>query len=408
MRWHVHGTDAVTGQDVELALDEQEATRAVKAAIERRIVVDRITSARGNASWRIAAGCMIVAFAGSSAALLAQNLTMRRNLAQALDEQTQLAQSVARAEQTVKEIRDHGSLAASAATQVGKLAEELANSRGMISVTEQQLSAARHQASTLEEKATRVPELERQLLALHERLGDSQRQLEQSRRLAEQLRTQTVLQGRRLDQLEQMKPSDEAAAKIALLDAANKDLAGQIENLKSELLTAVARSSVQEAAPVVAEPLPVLAAPTTNWALGVSFEAARNFLALHADRDSISTVPAAGGLLNMQGMQSANAVRVQFVHDKAKERIYSGTLTVSLAADAPKDKLEENRKAVGDFLGAFAPGIKSQDLLAATAPLGTQDESRRLLFLGTDVRVMLWNSKGVFNFRVESSRGDAE
>lgn len=409
MRWHVHGTDAVTGQDVELALDEQEATHAVKAAIERRIVVDRISSARGNLTMRIVGGCMIVAFAGIAAVLLVQNLSMRRNLSQALDEQKHFAQSVARAEQTVKELSATGNLAASAATQVSKLAEELANSRGMISVTEKQLTAAQHQASTLEEKASRVPELERQLLSLHERLGDSQRQLEQSRQLAEQLRGQTVLQGRRLDQLEQLKPSDEATARIAQLDSANKELGSQIEKLKAELLTAVARTSVQETSPVVAEPLPVLAAPAANWALGMSFDAARDFLVLHADRESISTAPAAGGLMNMHGIQSANAVRVQFVHDKGKERVYSGTLTVSLAADAPKDKLEENRKAVGDFLAAFAPGIKSpSEVLAATAQLGAQDESRRLVFLGPDARVTLWNIKGAYCFRVESARGDAE
>ncbi len=64
--------------------------------------------------------------------------------------------------------------------------------------------------------------------------------------------------------------------------------------------------------------------------------------------------------------QPANTLRIQFVRDKSKERLCSGTLTVSSAADAPRDKLDENRKAVADFLQTFAPGLKAgADVLAA-------------------------------------------
>jgi uncharacterized phage infection (PIP) family protein YhgE len=406
MRWLIHGTDAVTGQEVELALDEQEASRAVKSANDRQIVVDRITSARSGSIWRIVAGILIVALAGVAAALLVQNLVVRHNLEQALDEQTQLSQSVSQAEQTVNEIRTHGNLAANAATQASKLAEELANSR-RISSTEQQLTAARQKVIAIEETAARVPELERQLVALHEQLSDAQRQLDQSRQLAEQFRTQTVLQGRRLDQLEQMKPSDEATAKIAQLDNANKDLAGQIDKLKSELLIAAARSTAPDAAPPL-DPTPPVAA-ATPWALGMTFDAARDYLLLNVDRESAATVPAAGGLFTTYGVHAANAVRVEFVHDKTKDRVYSGTLTVALAADTPKDKLDENRKAVADFLQAFAPGIKAAgDVLVAAGQLSAQDDSHRLVILGADAKLTLWNNKGAYTFHVESPRGDAE
>ncbi len=406
MRWQIHGTDATTGQEIELALDEQEASRAVKAAIERHIIVDRVTSARGGSAWRILSGTLVVAFAGVAAVLLAQNLIIRHNLQQALDEQTQLALTVSHAEQTVNQIRTGGNLAAPAATQVNKLAEELASSRSRISVTEQQLTAARQKVMAMEESAARVPELERQLVAIHEQLADAQRQLDQSKQLADQFRTQTTLQARRLDELDHLKPSDEAVAKIAQLDATNKDLAGQIEKLKSELLLAAARSTI----PDTAAPLdPPPTATATPWALGMSYDAARDFTLLHIDRNSVATAAADGNLLSTYGMQGSNALRIQFVHDKTKERVYSGTLTVSLSTDAPKDKLDENRKAVADFLQTFAPGLKAgTDVLAAAAQLAAQDDTHRMVILGPDAKLTMWNNKGAYTFRVESPRGDAE
>src|ERR1700753_3862800 len=47
MRWHVHGTDATTGHDVVLAMDQQEATQAVQAAIAKRILVSHVTRDAG-------------------------------------------------------------------------------------------------------------------------------------------------------------------------------------------------------------------------------------------------------------------------------------------------------------------------------------------------------------------------
>jgi hypothetical protein len=104
-------------------------------------------------------------------------------------------------------------------------------------------------------------------------------------------------------------------------------------------------------------------------------------------------------------MNAANAVRIQFLHDKSRERVYSGTLTVALVADAPKDKLEQNRKTVLDFLGVFAPGLKEKaDVLAATAQLAASDETRRIVFVGPDAKITMWNNKGAYTFRAESVR----
>jgi hypothetical protein len=399
MRWLIQGTDAVTGQSVELSLEDEEATRAVKTAIAKQIVVDRIGPANRRGLWRFIAPTLIVILAGAATALVAQNLVLRHNLEKVTDEEWQLAQSVAQAEQAVKDLRDHGNLATQEAVKMTRVADDLARAR--ISATEQQLVAARQKAIAMEETAAKVPGLERQLLALHEQLGDAQKQLDQSEKLAGQLRTQTTLQERRLGELEKMKPSDEAAARIAQLDAANKTLAGEIEKLKGELLTAVA---VASPSPVALVELPPAPAANTPWALGMTFDAARDFAVLHSDRESMSTTPA-GTLFATAGMNAANAVRIQFLHDKSRERVYSGTLTVALVADAPKDKLEQNRKTVLDFLGVFAPGLKEKaDVLAATAQLAASDETRRIVFVGPDAKITMWNNKGAYTFRAESVR----
>jgi len=64
----------------------------------------------------------------------------------------------------------------------------------------------------------------------------------------------------------------------------------------------------------------------------------------------------------------------------------------------------------GEFLRAFAPGFKDADaVLAGAALLAGQDAARRLVFLGTDSKVTLWNDKtGVYTVQVESSHEEGE
>src|SRR3954471_12860339 len=98
MIWHVHGTDASTGRDVVIAIDETDATRAIKAAIDRQIVVSHVAGEAGT-RWRkaivplmliactaLGIGCAVIGF---------QNVSLRGSVEQALTEQARMAQSLA-------------------------------------------------------------------------------------------------------------------------------------------------------------------------------------------------------------------------------------------------------------------------------------------------------------------------
>src|ERR1044071_3302063 len=108
MRWHVYGTDATTGQDIVLALDEQKATQAVQAAIAKRILVSHVTREAGEGLRRSLlpfACAALVVLVPLCIAVYVQNITIRSQLAQAVGEQTRLAQSVAQAESLTSQLR---------------------------------------------------------------------------------------------------------------------------------------------------------------------------------------------------------------------------------------------------------------------------------------------------------------
>jgi hypothetical protein len=178
----------------------------------------------------------------------------------------------------------------------------------------------------------------------------------------------------------------------------------EIDTLSAELLLAAARPPDAPAPALPPEPAPP--APS-HWALRISYDAAHAFLVLHADHNALAAAPAAGGepWIATTGLLVANAVRMQIVHDRAREVVYGALLAASLAADAPPDKLAENKALIADFLRTFAPDFKDAGaVIAASAALAGQDASRKLVFTGTDHKVSLWNDKtGVYTFQVESS-----
>jgi hypothetical protein len=410
MRWHIQGTDSVSGRDVELTVHEEEATRAVQSAMDRQIVVSAVRPmGAGKARWLVPltlALALVIALGGVGVGLYLENGTLRGKLDQALAEQRRMAASVEQAQRTADSIRAGGNLAQAAATQVAQLADELAAARSRMSLTERQLSAAHEQLSDLELAAQKVPGLEAQLVSAHEKLDTAQKQLQDSRQLAEQLRADLNMQNLLLAQVQNAQPPvDPAVGQVAELQKANGNLAAEIERLKAELLQVAARPADPPA------PAPVPAPPAPNrWALRISYEEAYAFLVLHSDSNAIAAAPAGGGeaLITSTGLLAANAVRMSFVHDASRERVYGATLAASLAADAPPDKLAENRALIAEFLRTFAPDFKDADAaIAATAQLVGQDASRRMVFLGADGKVTLWNDKtGVYTFQVDSSHQD--
>ena len=407
MRWHIQGTDSISGKDVELTVHGEQATQAVQAAIGRGIVVSAVRPGAARARWIVPLTlALVIALGGVGVGLYLENGALRGKLDQALAEQSRMAASVEQAQRTADSIRAGGNLAQGTATQVAQLANELAAARSRMSLTERQLSAAHEQLSDLERAAQKVPGLEGRLAAAQEKLDTAQKQLLESRQLAEQLRGELDAQGRRLMQLQNARPAaEQAEAKIAELEKANGALAAEINTLKAELLLAAARPADPPPAPEPAPPAP------HRWALRISYEAAHGFLVLHSDHDAVQVAPADGaGLLASTGLLAGNAVRMRVVYDQARERVYSAALAASLATDAPADKLAENRALIAEFLRTFMPGFKDADaVLAGAALLAGQDAARRLVFLGTDSKVTLWNDKtGVYTVQVESSHEEGE
>jgi cell division protein FtsB len=194
-------------------------------------------------------------------------------------------------------------------------------------------------------------------------------------------------------------------AELAALAKTNRELVAELDTLKTELLKLAVQSATTRPAP---PPDPAPDSPA-RWALGVSYETALSFLALHSEPTAITSTAHAGNLVITVGAIPANGQQVRIVHDRSKERVYSIALVVSLAADAPKPTSAENRQLVAAFLKAFAPALKDADAVTgAIAQLASSDATRRLVFLADDAKVTIWNHKGTYTFRAESVRSELE
>jgi hypothetical protein len=200
MRWHVHGTDAATGQDLVLAVNEEEAAHAVQSAMARRILVSHVTRDAGDRLRRLLvplAAAVVVVILPLCVGLYVLNTSVRAKLAQAVTEQARLAQAVAQAEAIAADVRQAGPggmPAAEAAARVRELAEQLAAARTKASQSEQQLAATYQQMNMLERAANQLPQVQAQLAS-----ADGARRAAEARagRLADDL----ALEQRRLKEL---------------------------------------------------------------------------------------------------------------------------------------------------------------------------------------------------------------
>ncbi len=418
MRWQITGTDADTGRIAELVVEEPEAAEAIRYAMARRIVVEKISGAGG---WRrLAMPAVMVLFAAAvvaGAIFYVQNQSLRGELDQALGEQTRLAGSVAQAENLAAELRDHGNLTQDAADRVRKLADDLSDARGRMSLTQQELTAAQKHSDDLQMAAGRVPDLEKQVADLGVQLAQAQQQLKTNAEKATEMQAELSLQRKRMDDEQKLETGDaQEAAKAKELEKSNADLSAEIDKMKQDLLVATARLSATPASDPAADPAdapqaaPAAPAPA-RWAIRSNFDDANAFMLLHIDRDTLTSTGAADGLTATGGALPENAATMRVVHDRARERVYQVILSLSLAADAPHDKLAENQKFAADFVRTFAPAIKAPDELvnAASAQLAGQNGDRRLVFLAEDARITVWNNhEGLFTFRVDSSHSETQ
>jgi hypothetical protein len=420
MRWHVYGTDVGTGQDVVLALDEEEATHAVQTAISKRILVSHVTQEVGEGLRRrlLPLACaVVIVLIPLCIALYVQNKTIRGRLDRAVEEQTRLAQITAQAESLASQIRQAGIAASGGgeaggagggvgdvaqreetARKMGALVEQLASARARTNQIEKQLNSTYQQMTTIERTANEVPRLQAMLRTEAEAL---------QRASAEVVRlgNENLQQRRRMEQLE--KAPEPILHKLAQTEAAYKELAAQIELLKSQLLVAAAATAPAKDP----DPVPVIAGPV-RWAMRTSIEDATDFLRLKCDQESLRNTTGIDDAVVVSGMRVANAASLRVVHDQAKERVYSGTLT--LALEGPRDKVAENTHLAAEFLRVFAPSCEKPEatLAAAVAQLtgkGRGASAPRWVLVGPDYRLSVWQSgEGVYALKVESPRVEFE
>jgi hypothetical protein len=345
-------------------------------------------------------------------------MNIRSRLNVAVGEQKRLAQIAAQAEGLASEIRqgaqahrvggERGAEEEETSRQMAQLVEQLASARTRASQTEQQLSSSYAQLGQLERLANEVPRL-------RSRLEAESQALERSAAEVVRLGEENSMQRRRMEQLESLPPPTPPPApvvkKLAQVEAENKELAAQVELLKSQLLVAVAtpRTDVEAALPPTAATQP-LTAPA-RWAMRTSYDAAAEFLRLHFDRETFRNLATADGAVVSSAAKPANAATMRIVHDEKRERVYSGVLTVSLAADGPRERVAENERMVGEFLQAFAPSAEKPERLAAEALARVRDAGKagaeRWVVVGADFKLTAWQmEEGRYVFRCESPRVD--
>jgi len=390
MRWHVHGTDVATGQRVMLALDEAEATHAVQTALSKRIIVSHVTREWLRRALFPLTCAAVVVLLPLCVGLYWYEQRVHADLHVAVKEQDRLSAALLESEAMVRDLKAAG--------------VSLVDYRAVVSANARTHSAEKALAEAqlqLEADKNLAAELARKTDALADAQTHAGQLEDEVKRWSE------TATGARMT-------SADVENRAAALEKTNKELSSQIELLKSQLLVVAAKPNAAATEPTGDDDAGETAPAPARWALRAGYDAAANFVAMYFEKETMQTRPAGGaddGAVVWTAASSANAATVRVVHDRDKQRVYSMTLTVSLATDAPKQKIDENMELVRRFLGAMAPGMKDVDgrVARAVADLVEKDASERIILMGEDSKVTVWNNKnGEYTWRVESIGNDLD
>ncbi len=385
MRWHVHGTDVATGQPVTLAVDDMLATDAVQAALSKRIIVSHVTRASLRRALFPLACAIVVVLIPVCAGMYWYQDRMLHQLQLLQKEQAHLTAELTESETNVRDLKAAG------ASLVDYRAVAAANEQ--VKSLAQQLAAARTQLADDQKLAARLETTDQALAA-------SRRQL-----------TQLELEAKEQVQNATVATAAQAQVRIDAAEKTNRELAGQIETFKGQLLVTAANSVAGPPAKSEDDSEPAPSSPMiTRWGLRTGYDVTSDFVALHFDKESMQVQPQGDGTVLWDAVSPANAAAMRVVYNKDRRRVYSVSLTVSLAPDAPKAKLEENMGLVAQMLKVFAPGLKDAGgrVSRAASELANKDGSERMVLVGQDAKVTVWNNgTGAFTWRVESLGNEA-
>jgi hypothetical protein len=376
-----------------LAMEAAAPEAAVQAAMGKGMVVTRVTRrARSGIAMVLAGVCCAAILLGAGCAILYwRHRTVRSELLEAMAENGRLAGALADTGEIVTRLEHRTQVLEQAQGGAARsLVDQLDAARAQLAVSEKELTVARGRMDGLEKIASGAGRARQDLATVQARAADLEGQLQTQRRRVQELET-----------------SSAAAEKIK---SANRDLAAQVDLLKSQLLEQAAKS---DAVPMLAQPVEPAIVPERHprWAIGTSYDATSDFIALHFDKDAAATVPGNEGVAITTSALTANAATIRVVHDTQRQRVYAVTLSLSFAADAPKKKLAENQQLVADFVRAFAPGFTAPDgwLSGAVRALTDKGAGERMIRIGEDFKLTVWNNGGgVYLWKIESPREDQE
>jgi hypothetical protein len=397
LRWHVHGTDVATGQPVTLAVNETHATDAVQTALSKRIVVSHVTRQRLRRVVFPFTCAAVVVLAPLCAGLYWYEQNLRQQLRSAESEQTRLTASLSEAEAMINNLKATGSALPDNHTLTTAIAHAAA--------AEKKLEEANLQIAANHDLTARVEADNIAVTSLRRHVADLESQQKQDLQTA----VDAALAGSQNRITALQSENKDLASRIGGLTGQIGSLTGQIDALKSQLLVAAAKSTPIAEPKPEEESAPALPA-VTRWAMRTDFDAASDFMALHFDKETLKTQPQPDGTLLWSGLSVANASTLRILHDSAKHRVYSVTLTVSLAPDAPKSKLDENLALVTQTLKTFAPATKdpAAHIARITAELADKDATQRTILLTDDAKITVWNNRtGEFTWCIESPGNDA-
>jgi hypothetical protein len=396
MRFHVHGSEMSSGRRTVLVTEQVEAAAAVRYAMGKGVLVSHVTQGPQFRAYAVGLATAIAAVAvlagttwlfhwreGEAKSQLAAAMAEESRLASALTESGGVVTALQRRTAALEEA--HGGAAK-------QLVDQLEAARQRAGRLDHELSAAQGRAGELEKKA-----------AAGDKAASSLKlQLAAAQSQASQLDAQLQEERLRIKELERVRTA------TAKLEKSNKELAATVDLLKGQLLEQAKAS----AAPVVqASDLPLPPAPQhQRWAMKTSYDKAADFMSLHFVRDG-GGVPLSDGAFLSTGVAAGNAAAMKLTHDAEKRQVYSLVLTVSLAADAPRERLAQNQQLVVDYLRQFAPGFKEPEAWLADSirQLAGKDGSQRLVRVGDDYKLTVWNNGvGLYSWKIESPRGEIE
>lgn len=401
MRFIVHGKDATTGRDVTLGVDEPRATEAVHAALGKRILVTRVTYAlwqRVQAKLLPVCAVVLVLAIVAICLMLAENTRLRREALAGNTSHSQLLGELnSHASALVEARRKVAMLEAASSDQARTLVDELeaarklAQARGAdLQRVQQQLDETRAAASTSASALqSQLGELKKTLETREQNIKKLESQVKQGKATAKEL------EGAKLALAETRNAVAAAQVRAEKLEQANRDLLKQIEAYKQQLL-AEAATSANDTAP---------AAPTRRWALAVDYDAAADFMNFRFRNRTAAPVAGEPKLVTVLAIDPDQGGQMTYVTDK--ERLYAGTIAVTLAADAPKELRQANMKTLSDFTKLFAPHIKEADawLNEAVVTLQNKPATQRLQHIDERVTLTFYNNKlGLFTLTVEATQ----